>query len=95
MSLLTLEETCRLVEGPLETIKQMHIEFLGLMNILTNTLQDDHFCESLHDVGFCRHEDPGSCIAVPKNRLIFVSEFEMYRLSLTMHLGSYSNEEDQ
>ena len=46
----TLEESSRLVKTLLERVEQVNVELLGFVNILTDTVEDNHFQESLNDV---------------------------------------------
>lgn len=45
----TLEEACGLVETPLEAVKKMNVEFLVLVDVLADALQDDHLHKPLND----------------------------------------------
>ena len=45
----TLEEACGLVEAPLEAVEKMNVEFLVLVDVLSDALQDDHLHKPLND----------------------------------------------
>ena len=57
-----LEESCRFVERLLQSIVQMHVELLGLVDIFTDASEYDGFEESLGDVRLGRNENPGCFI---------------------------------
>lgn len=48
----SLEERCRFVERLLQSIVQMDVEFLCLVDVFPNAVEDDRFQESLCDVRF-------------------------------------------
>lgn len=58
-----LEESSGLVKGLLERVEEVNVELLGLIDILTNTVEDDHLEESLHNVGLARNKDPRRLVA--------------------------------
>ncbi len=59
----TLEEAGRLIETPLQAVEEVNIEFLVLVNVLADTLQDDHLHETLNDVRLGCHKNSCRSIA--------------------------------
>lgn len=59
----TLKKTGRLVKGLLQAVEQVDIELFVFVNVLTDTLQDDHLHKPLDDYRLSRDKNPSRGIA--------------------------------
>lgn len=58
-----LEESSRLVKSLLERVEEMDIELLGFVDIFANAVEDNHFQESLNNMGLAGDEDSCRLVA--------------------------------
>jgi hypothetical protein len=58
-----LEESSRLVKSLLERVEQVDVELLGFVDIFANAVENNHFQESLNNMGLARNEDSCRLVA--------------------------------
>ena len=92
----TLEEASRLVQGLLETTKEVHVEFFVFVDILTYPVQDDHLNKPLDYQRLCRDKNTGRRVAtkistfpIPYLKTLTYQAFGLLSSSMLAHRPSH------
>lgn len=74
----SLEPSRRLVQGLLQGVEEVHVELLGLVDVVPNAVEEDHLHEPPDHGGLRRHEDPRGLVARVRGPLVGFRQLDYF-----------------